>query len=228
MKISGKNFAVLIVIIAFAFAIFPAEVCVAQDWTSSSSPDTVYIEISVRMVGASWTFSDGGTGLAHTAPALAFSHAADTFAAAADSATAPVYPCDKIHHIFWIENTGGITLDINTFFSEDLSGPDWVHSDFADTTCRGVDTLVGSYAFKPADPTLSTIPSVWTVLPEDLGASDEYENLYAEDPTALGDGTWDAGEADIIDFHILYVVPSSSSTIMMQNFYSVVVAKISD
>ena len=229
MKISVKIFAVSIVAPIIAFTFFSAGICNAQDWTSSTATDTVYIKIAVRMIGASWIFNEGGTGPAHTAPALAFSHTADTFDAAADSATAPVYPCDKIHHIFWLENTGGITLDINAFFSEALSGPDWVHSDFVDTTGRGMDTLVGSYAFEPPDPTLSTDPVAdWTVLPEDIGASDEYENLYAEDPTSPGDSTWNAGESDIIDFHILYVIPGSSTTIMMQHFYSIVVAKISD
>ena len=200
-----------------------------QDWTSSSSPDTVYIVLSVHMIGASWICNEGGTGVENTTPPLSFSLDADTFSASLDSATAPVMPCDKIHHIFWIENTGGVTLDINAFFNESLSGPDWVHSDFSDTLCRGIDTLVGSYAFKSADPTLSTDPAAdWTVLPEDIGTTDEFENLYAEDPFALGDSTWDAGETDIIDFHLLYRMPSSSSTIRMQHFYSVISAKISD
>lgn len=225
MNISLKKIFALCAILLFAL---PLTICEAQDWISAGSPDTIYIMITVNMIGAGWTCNEGGDGALHSVPPLSFSLTADTLSAELDSATAPVNPCDVIHHIFWIENTGGITLDFNAFYDEMLSGPDWVHSDAETTSCRGEDTLVGSYSFEPPDPTLSTTPAVWTVLPESLGATDEYEDLYAEDPNALGDGIWEADENDIVDFHILYVMPGSSSSIRMQHFYSVLVAKLTD
>ncbi len=209
--------------------IFP--LCNAQEWTSSGSPDTVFIRMAVRMIGASWTFNEGGEGPSHTAPSLSFALDADTFHAELDSATMPVNPCDVMHHIFWIENTGGVSLDFNVFFDESLSGPDWIHDDAATEDCRGEDTLLGSYSFEPADPSLSTTPSIWTVLPESIGTSDEFEDLYAEDPTetpTIDDGTWEADEQDIVDFHIMYVMPGSSSSLNMQHFFTAVAGKLTD
>ncbi len=203
----------------------------AQTWTSTAeqSPDTVWVKVNVHMIGAQWTFNVGGEGSDHstTAPTLVWSVTADTVA----TEDSLVHPCDVLHEVFWIENTGGVTLDFNTYFDEGLSGPTWSH-DNSNITCATInaeDTVGGAYAFETSDGAVSG-PSSWTVLPEDEGSTDEYENLMAEDPTEAptpDDGSWEA-EADQVEYHLEFVMPMSSSTTATQSLYVCVIGKISD
>ena len=204
-------------------------ISLGQEWISTTSPDTVYIVISVSMIGAQWTFDDGGTGAENTtAAAFSFSTVADTFAATGDT---PVHPCDIIHRVFWLENTGGITLDFNTYLDEGLSGPTWSHdnSNITCATINMIDTIGGAYSFEESDgDSLTPTAPSWIVLPEDsIGLTDEFENLWAEDPNNIGDSVW-TSQDDQREFHLKYIMPISSTDTLEQNFYSIIVGKISD
>ena len=205
-------------------------ICWGQsDWMSTSSPDTTYILIHADLIGASWTFNHGGTGAENTTAAnFLFSVIGDTLSAAGDTT---VRPCDVIHKIFWIENTGGVTLDFNVYIPTMASGPDWIH-DPTNITCITINrenVYGGAYAFEPSDGD-STTPSSpsWNVLPDDdVGTADEFEDLLGEDPSSFGDGTW-TSQTDQRELHLKYVMPISSTTTAEQRIYTVVVGKISD
>ncbi|MCD6532147.1 hypothetical protein J7K99_06870 [bacterium] len=198
-----------------------------QTWTSTAdqSPDTVWIHLNVTMVGVQWTFNYGGVGGDNTyTGSFTYSVSGDTFEA---TGSADVHTCDVIHHVFWIENVGGMTMDFNTYLDEGLTGPTWSH-DNSNITCATInaeDTIGGAYTFEASDGAVSHSGS-WTVLPEDLG-SDEYENLVAEDPSSPGEGTW-GSESDQVEYHLELVMPISSSTTAAQDIYVCVIGKISD
>ncbi len=202
----------------------------AQEWESSSSPDTTFIILRVDLIGASWNFNFGGTGAENTTDTLiSFTSVGDTFEA---TDTITVRPCDVIHQVFWIENTGGVSLDFNTYLLNSVSGPDWSH-DPVNITCASIvaeDRFGGAFSFEPSDGDSAT-PSApaWVVLPEDsVGATDEFEDLPGEDPDAPAvDGAW-AEQTDQTEYHLKYVMPISSSTTAVQHIYTVITGKISD
>ncbi len=96
----------------------------AQTWTTNTY-DTVYIAFTVKMVSASWsidTLGDGwGRGSTITSPWLRDS-LSDSFWTDAGE----VERCSLLVASYWLENTGGISLDIKVRAS---TGPDWHFSD---------------------------------------------------------------------------------------------------
>ena len=212
---------ILLTILFFAIA-------QGQDWISVGEADTTGIRITVHMIGAAWTFNDGGLGAEHgSAASFPVLSVADTFEADASDS---VQPCDIIHQAFWIENTGGIALDFNTYLSEALTGPTWSH-DNVNITCATIsreDTIGGAYAFALSDgDSLTPAAPAWIVLPEAVGAADEFENLLAENPLEMSDGVWTT-QVDQREYHLEFVTPISSSTTTLQSVYTCIVGKISD
>jgi len=212
---------ILLIILLFAIA-------EGQDWVSSGEADTTCISITVHMVSAAWTFDYGGLGAEHGSDAtFPVSPVADTFAADASDS---VQPCDVIHQVFWIENIGGIALDFNTLLSEALTGPTWSH-DNVNITCVAIsmeDTIGGAYAFEVSDgDSLTPAAPAWIVLPETVGAADEFENLLAESPLEMSDGVWTT-QIDQREYHLEFITPISSSTTASQSIYTCIIGKISD
>ena len=198
------------------------------DWESvaGQSPDTVYTKITVAMCPFRFSYNDGTTGGAHTAPVWnAVVVTADSLEYTLDGC---ISPCQIAHLQNWLENTGGITADFNIQVNDAIT-PDWTHHDAA-TSCA---TLVpatenvagGMFAFTASTTTAET--PVWTVLPEALGA-DELENVLAEDPALTGDDTWRDGEADQRNVHIALVAPVSATNTNNQTMRVLLIGKVSD
>ncbi|MCD6595189.1 hypothetical protein J7L68_05900 [bacterium] len=223
MKLFLKHLYFIIISIVLGFTILQAQPLILDEGTPG------HISIHVSMVGASWTFNEGGVGSENTTAAIfSFSTVADTFAATGDTI---VHPCDIIHRVFWLENTGGITLDFDTYLDNGRTGPDWSH-DAMNITCPTVNAenkFAGAYSFELSDgDSLTPAPPSWIVLPEDsVGSIDEFEGLWAEDPYNTGDNIWDSQD-DQREYHIEYIMPISSSTLNQQHIYSVIIGKLSD
>ena len=191
----------------------------AQDWTSSTSPDTTYIILQADLVGLQYTINNGGVGDENGDPwtsatfSGSFSVSADSFYAAATD----MKPCELLHYVFWIENTGGVTANF------DLLGVDrgglWTEDGSADAdACTGLgeDEYVIGYVYTSSDNNAST-PASGSIDFTTVTTGSEIDDiaggsgLVAEDPSAAGnDGTW-ASQIDQAELHVGWRMPSSTS-----------------
>lgn len=191
--------------------------CYAQTW-SGTAGDSVFIKISARMVGACWTIdtlADGWDDDSDTLPDWSYGSSAeyDTFGTDAGELDA----CDKLIASYWLENCGGITLDIMVradIQPVDSGGTPWIWSDSL-FTCAEIDSegtpnvagmaIVARIAdgiiddFSPSNITPSCIPYTWWDEIDDdsyvpTPAWNRYPyvdadgtNLISSDPAALPD-----------------------------------------
>ena len=191
----------------------------AQSWTSSTSPDTTYIILQADMVGLQYTINNGGVGIENGDPYTS-STFSGSFSVSDDSlyaTAADMKPCELLHYVFWIENTGGVTANF------DLLGIDrdgsWTEDASADAdACTGLgeDEYVIGYQYASSDGAANTpgaasidFTTVTTTAQNDDIAGGS--GLVAEDPGAAGsEGTW-GSEADQAELHIGWRMPSSAS-----------------
>ena len=214
-------------------AVMVLAVCAwAQTWSSTpgQSPDTVYTRVTVAMCPFQFSYNNGTTGSAHTAPALTFGGVSvDTLRY---SLAECIDPCEVVDIQNWIENIGGVTADFNILVEDVVYGTttNWHHHDVA-TTCAGLTPLIsenvcgGMFDFGTSNP-VAEAPT-WTVLPEALG-TDEIENVFAEDPASTGDNTWTAGERDQRNLHIGMIAPASASDTQQHSMRVLLIGKVSD
>ena len=127
----------------FSFLLF----CISfsQTWVSSGF-DTVFIKISVRMVGVCWTLdtlADGWDDDSDTIPEWVWGSSPDYDSFAADAGELDI--CDILIGSYWIENCGGITLDIllrADIIAADSGGVPWIWHDSL-FTCSDIDAEGG-------------------------------------------------------------------------------------
>ncbi|GEM_PF-3040884 len=187
-----------------------------SSWTSSTSPDTTYIILHADLIGLQYTINSGGTGNLngdpYTSPTFSgsFTVSTDTFSATASD----MKPCELLHYVFWIENTGGVTANFDLVAVH--GGGSWSEDASADAdACTGLDedeyvigyvyTSSDNNASTPASPDFTTVGS--TEIDDIAGSS----GLVAEDPSAAGsDGVW-ASQIDQAELHIGWRMPSSTS-----------------
>ena len=161
----------------YIFLIILFGVVSAQDWVSTASPDTVYTNITVCMVGVRWsldTLADGWDDeLDAVMPPWNFISDADLDThVAVQAAGDSVHPCDDIIGAFWLENVGGVTLDFETYYKS--VGPLWtIHPTAYD--CAG--------AFGAFPWTANSTALVMNYLPSD-GVPDDFA---ATDPDGAAD-----------------------------------------
>ncbi len=97
--------------------------------------DTVHIRVTLRMVGAAWsidTLADGWDNDSYVLDSV-WSYDGDSFWVNAGE----VDPCSVLVPAYWLENLGGITLDI---LVRAETGPDWVwHDSLLD--CASIEAL---------------------------------------------------------------------------------------
>ncbi|MCD6418417.1 hypothetical protein J7M00_06515 [bacterium] len=150
-----------------------------QMW-SGGAGDSVYIKISVRMVGVSWsidTLADGWDDDSDTLPTWHYTSSSEYDSFWTDAGELDV--CQKLIASYWLENTGGISLDIMVradIRAEDTTEIPWSWSPDS-FTCAGIDSegianqaglaVVAMIAdgivddFMPAFITSSDIPYTW-------------------------------------------------------------------
>jgi len=222
--------------------------------TRDATNDSVVIRINVHMEGLEWTIDtiNGTGGWCST------SDVSPTWNATSDSFYTDdqeVSPCQKIYAAFWVENTGGITMDMSIYGT---SGPDWTWDDdqltcagvYSDHTSGAADTAAFAALFKESDGTEDyadgTDPAANDVVPNGASAEAEVTNanwnsesspsanstsdglhLMAEDPTATGDGTF-ADQDDQAEFYVHLVAPPSATNTSTQYFRVVLTGKIAD
>ena len=237
-----------------AFLLISVFIVWGQDWTSTGAEDTVFIKISVRMIGASWfldTLDDGWDDNSSTDSTWHFDSGSsyDSFYVNAGK----VDPCSLAIPAYWVENWGGITLDIMVRAEV---GPTWeINPD--SFTCEGLAGLtnqmgVGIIAmiangiiddFMPSDMNSDCIPPVtgsWAEIDStSFHPSSGFQyypyltytgaNLIAEDPLpgSFEDGTYrrDNDQMEIY-FYITPPTVSSATSPQVINFW--IKAKISD
>ena len=225
-----------------------------QDWTSSGASDTVFIKISVRMLGVSWyidTLDDGwdDNSAVDSTWHLDSGSSYDSFY----TDIGKIDPCSLAVPSYWIENWGGITLDI--MMRADV-GPTWqIHPD--SFTCAGLAGLVNQMGvgvvamiangiiddFMPSDMNSDCIPPVtgsWSEIDSTsfhptsgfqyypyLGHSET--NLIADDPLAgtIEDGNY-RRDNDQMEIYFYITPPTISSATGPQIINFWIKAKISD
>jgi len=215
--------AVLVALVAGAWA--------QPDFTSTTSPrDTVYLKMNVHMVGFQFTFTMvDEEGNCNTAGGYDGTWAAmggaslDTIEALDDE----IKPCNVAHLVGWVENTGGITMDLDVWFVSDadtVTTP-WTRYDVAvaadppvcsefGSTANGEDKIILDYYVGASDgseasPACGSVG--WVELSmTDAGAASEATDIYAEDFDTPGDGTFGT-EDDQREVHFGIVFPTSSS-----------------
>jgi hypothetical protein len=215
--------------VAALLAVLVTGVFAQAEFGSSTSPDTVYLTMKVKMIGLSFTV-DGILEGSHNSSSLG----AATFTAATDSINATfapgyhMHPCDTAELFYTIENTGGITADFEfaAVNGDPAAAPNkWNYDATGFGTCGGENTYtIGYYALEGAGfltselPTTVTDVNPWTQVAgvfADLGTSTAPIvdiNLVAEDPENIGDGTtYDDGELDCMDFMWFMRAPSSAT-----------------
>ncbi len=201
-----------------------------------SAGEEARLTVAVSMVGLKYTVTLGGQGSEHspTAPALVWSLVGDTFSAALDT----VHPCDFLHAVFWIENTGGITLDFNIWDNE--VSTDWVKNPTATNGCAalvepappfGENSYGSCYSFEASDGVPATPDSGfvgWVAAPVGgVGSEDEFEGLWAQDPNDTSDGVWSV-QLDQRELHIGILAPYTSSTTAPQTIDLSLTGKVTD
>ncbi len=190
-----------------------------QSWTGAGATDTVYIRVSVRMVGISFNLYSSASvdrGLFDAGEYYAASAAGDTVHADSAGAAPHWNPCQSGHFVFGLENTGGITIDVDA--SVLYIGPpppdDWTaaagtHPESLDCAGLGAQQykllLGASFPALGAGGAHTTPATGWSNAA--AGTVEVIDHLLAEDPLNPGDGSWDADENDITDLHVGIVAP---------------------
>jgi len=146
-----------------------------------------------------------------------------------------VDPCEKANLLFGIENTGGITLDINAT-RKYSAGPAvaganlWTFSAWSGAgtgfyACNATQNLyefeVGTSGITIGSVTAATSPNSWKLW-GGVGLNtiqDLVENLVSEAPGSLGDGSgnWVANERDIWDLYVAFLAPITVNTTTSAN-----------
>ncbi len=211
----------LLAVLLFAFPVF-AQIFPAAD----TLPMTMRFRI--RMVGLQVTINAGGNGADRTpgAPTLDWDLSGDTFHV---SETLLVNPCDFLHYIYWIENTGSVVLNFDAW--DTRAGSIWYKESTLAVTTRcedlydlippayGANKYASSYFFSPSDGDSLTPPLgmvFWQPLPTSAGDTREYENLIGEDPAIRRERTW-AAQTDQTELHIGLLIPYSVTDTLPQS-----------
>ena len=202
--------------------------------TSAASGETLSVKINVHMVGVAWTLNmysangvDGALasslGDLLTDGSLTWSATGDTIGTSNEE----VRPCRVLHQVFWMENTGGITIDIDISHTDVEPTHAWSqYTTSIGTDCSGQSedeyrleyllydsdadstTPDGSYAWST---NLQHVPgsegAIVSAATDDGGTD---LDLLAEDPSAITDGSW-ADQDDQREFHVVFITPPSAS-----------------
>lgn len=128
-----------------------------------------------------------------------------------------VCACDRVHQILWCENTGGLTADLHGYraYTKDVAGvadDDFSASYTPGTACAsGNDRYKFFVKFTGSTGAISEFDATGAVLMSQYStATNRYQfvdELRAEDPDHLGDGTWTNGAADQRDIHLFIKLP---------------------
>ena len=238
----------LIVVLSFMSAGF------AQSWTSSAGNDTVFIKISVRMVGAGWTIDtldDGWDDDSSIDTTWLFGSGSGYDSFFAD--IGQLDPCSLAIPAYWLENVGGVSLDI---MIRAEVGPTWrIHPSYY--TCDSLSGYInycgiGAIAmiangtiddFRPIDMNRDCIPMVtgsWAEVDSfhfHPTSSFQYypfltgtgTHLIAEDPIAGvgGDGVY-RRDNDQMELYFYITPPAVSSATTPQYITFWVKAKVTD
>jgi hypothetical protein len=220
----------------FVVALFAVLVGIsfAQEWSTTTAVDTVYIKITAKMMGVAWSWDIIGPVAAITCLAGGGTVGdLDPESTYVDFNTggAGVAPCCSLAVMGMVENTGGVSLDFNLLFAvnaDTVTGDPWDYSPDGWSNCKYDQFTAGYFASYGAyladDPNvdgLTTTPAspapedyndlagaVWTGIALE---GDVINNLAAEDPDHRGDGlTYDPGEIDCAELIIALRVPASA------------------
>ena len=223
------------------------------DYISVGDIDTTAIKMTVHMVGVKWsldTLADGwGAGMDDVMPAWTYivDAAMDTHVATQALADS-VEPCDDIIGAFWAENLGGVAIDLEAKYK--YVGPNWtIHAtafncalaftppannitalcliymdangvpDDNVTTDHSANTVVTNTFQELDNPTFRSIAQPY------VASTPTATNLYAEDPSATGDGTF-GDQLDQIELYLDWIMPASSTTTANQSMIVVLRGQI--
>ncbi|HDG68487.1 MAG TPA: hypothetical protein ENG11_05015 [candidate division Zixibacteria bacterium] len=240
-------------LVLMVMGLFGLEVS-AQSWTSSGAEDTVFIKVSVRMIGASWsidTLDDGWDDDSAVDTLWQFGSGTEYDSFFADIGS--LDPCSLAIPAYWLENLGGISLDIMVRAEV---GPTWrIHPLYytCDSLSGSINYCgVGAIAmiangviddFRPTDMNKDCIPMVtgsWAEVDSlhfHPTSSFQYypfvtttgTHLVAEDPIAGigGEGTY-RRDNDQMELYFYITPPAVSSATVPQYITFWVKAKVTD
>ena len=196
----------------------------AQSVRTTRVGDISEIRTRVHMMGLQFTVTSGGAGISNTVDsAMTFTTIVDTLA----SNGTIVEPCDFIHRVFWVENTGGTTIKLDVWNM--TVGTIWTRDSTITTDCTAflaANKFTFLYSFVASDGDSTTPASMsWLQMPSAIGATSEWTGLWAEDPASVGDSLW-RNQRDQVEFHIGILCPYSSTTGTVQNFKVAITARI--
>ena len=201
---------------------------------SAALTDVAHVQLNIKMVGIQFMI------MVEHPVEIGANHTAGTFGGTAagsyievgsigdGTACKTVLPCEVANLVFGIENTGGITIDLEAgplvygapFITWSWDEVAWAGAPgayFCTSTEDRYKLAVGRtiVTLGSAGVWGAAVPLTW----RDLAAGASYitfhdEGLLAEDPANLGDGyaNWSAGETDVIDLFVGFVAPSSNSS----------------
>lgn len=196
---------------------------IAQSVLITSTHTQAEIQFRVKFVGLKLTFhADGGAGAA-TDHSLCSGATITTWSVVSTYtlrySASDVCPCDAIAQVLWVENTGGLTADIYGYRSywritQGSADDDWTASATATTVCPSYNDYYKFFAkFNPStgSATHSAGSAVGTTLMTPYNSyANRYhfvDELWAEDPANLGDGTWTNGAVDQRDIDLFLKLP---------------------
>ncbi|MCD6417355.1 hypothetical protein J7M00_01060 [bacterium] len=235
---------------AVVLALVVGGVWAQPDWTSSTTPDdTVFIKLNVAMTGFEFIFDYQSSGNTHTAPSVTPSMVGTDTSFFDFTGSDAVSPCEIIHEVFFIENTGGITADMDIWLSREdtVTGSDaWslVSSPSAHTCANTAENqYISGYLWQQgtsdydgdaSTPAAPTWIDMVTSAPSGSPATDQLDDLVAEDPENTGDFTsstpvaWSTVQNDRAELHLEVLIPFSSTSTKTHSFLFNVMGKISD
>ena len=217
-----KKLMLVVVLLAF----------VASTWgltAKADGSDEAYIQLTVCMVGIEFSIYDDGAFDERGTGDDGYTYVSDVSSPEimhGSMTGSCMQPCAINNIVFGLENTGGITIDINAYegtyvysgggtvaleswTSEDGTNPDLLE-------CIGLGEgeykiLTGGVFPTLGDAGVHTAPAAWDNMNGVLvGAPDEIISaLVAEDAAVPGDGSWTLGQDDVADLYVGLVAPST-------------------
>ncbi len=188
--------------------------------TDGTQRETIRFRLTMR--GVQLTYHIGGTG-ADQAVLAATGYAdwvAGTTTRLARKNGTQCNPCDILHQVMWVENTGGVYVDINGYHAYTQ-----VNSGAADHAWSAVAALApfthcpaarDDYVFVAGITAVADITPATHAFPTErismhnhfVAATHVFETgIPAEDPANRGDGTWGVGFTDQRTIDIVVVLP---------------------
>jgi hypothetical protein len=223
--------------IALVFAVVLVSFVCGQEFSSTTSPDTVYMTMKVKMTGAQWAWDIVGNGLASCASAVVGAIGA-TDTTYADFSATSLTPCCSVSVMGIVENTGGITLDLDLMFvgdADSVLGDHWAYDAVGFSVCPASSGYSTGYeiqrnAFFDGDittpdadiafPTFYTDPAMTPV--------EIIPSLPAEDPWAIGDGplNYEPFEIDCCEIFTYIRVPATAINTNIHILKAAIVGRI--